>query len=189
MIRKASIGLVMFASLISLALPSAAAVISFDKNGNSSGTVGQGFAAADPGPGGLAAALTYSLPFTGLQGDVLLLDITGSFLADDLRFNGDGTMIVYGAAPPVTAIADTGFPLGIYANSVFLVLVGTPANNGIVYTPTATQPGFDASNPTYAFFAVITAAESGVPEPSSIGLVIAGIGLIGFKAARRKRIA
>src|SRR5262245_11481491 len=43
--------------------------ITVDEFGKGVGTIGPGFIAPDPGPGGQAATLTYTLPFVGVVGD------------------------------------------------------------------------------------------------------------------------
>lgn len=55
--------------MLALALAAFTATITVDLNGhgNSGGTTLTSPIAADPGPGGLPAALTYTLPFTGIQ--------------------------------------------------------------------------------------------------------------------------
>jgi hypothetical protein len=157
--------------------------ITIDENGNGIGTVSPGFIAADPGPTGRPNALTYLLPFVGLQGDVLLLE-SGQLISDIVRFNGNGTVIFYSdnfdgndslADPP--GIAN----FSLYNNNVSFPELGPEGNNGLTYTPTAGQPGFDQSNPTYVFI-----SDGAIPEPGTILLLATGLGLIAFRAVRRK---
>src|SRR5262249_45896373 len=154
-----------------------------DENGNGTLTNTAGFSGtlpsamlADPGPGGLASALTYGLlnPPGLVAGDVLLVEPGGGGLLSDLiRFNANqgiagttGTLVFYsdnldGAGDK----ADTGFPTALYTNTVTLTEVGGEgALNGITYTPIAGQPGFvaGAAGPvTYIIRSDV------LPEPSS----------------------
>jgi hypothetical protein len=63
------------------------------------------------------------------------------------------------------------------------VEVGPEGNNGAVYTPTAGQPGFDPSEPTYHF---ISDGSAVVPEPASIAILGAGFVGIAFIVWRRR---
>lgn len=180
-------GLLITAACLLIPVAGFAGVISIDENGNGIGTVGRGFLNADPGPGGLASVLTYFLPFTGTQGDVLLNDLVAPgvlVVGDVLRFNGNGTVIFYSDTPPTDSIGDTSFPGAFYTNVVGSVVeVGPEGNNGATYTPTPGQPGFfSVDTPiTYQFV-----SDGTIPEPSSIALVGIGLGLIAFGAVRRK---
>lgn len=171
--------------VVSLALlavvPVLAATITIDENGNGLPHV----IGADPGPGGLPGVLIYILPFTGLQGDVHLTDTEcGGCFLDVLRFNGDGTVIFYSDnLEGADSLADTPSPPGAaYANLISVAEVGSEGNNGVFYTPTANQPGFDPSNPTYHFIS----DGSVVPEPSSMTLMLAGLGALSCCRFRRK---
>jgi hypothetical protein len=168
---------------------------------------------SDPGPGGLAAALTYGLlsPPNLVAGDVQILESIGGPLSDVIRFNAaPGTLVFYSDnADGVDALADTGFPTAFYANVVQLSEVGI-GTGGVLYTPTATQPGFvPGFTATYQFLSdeaevvppitvpeqPITVPEqpvtpTPVPEPASTSLlVIAGAALAGgsWYRARSKR--
>jgi hypothetical protein len=142
---------------------------------------------ADPGPGGLASALTYNLlgPPSLVAGDVLIQELIGAelVLSDIIRFNPAGTgdnssypasLVFYsdnggGVAGP----ADTGFPTGQYTNVLTTVeVVGLDGVTGLVYTPTANQPGFVPG------FDVAYNIVSDVPEPASISLFAIGGGLL-----------
>jgi len=118
------------AALVCFAVSARADVIAIDEHGNGFGTLGPGFLAPDPGPGGLPLVLTYLLPFAGVQGDVLITD-PGAFLNDLIRFNGNGTVIFYSDNVPVAdAIADTASPpLAFYANTVTINEVGPEGAN------------------------------------------------------------
>ena len=173
--------------------------ITVDENGNGHFTNSAGFNVslpfamqADPGPGGLASALTYSLldPPGLVAGDLVLLEPGTNLISDVIRFNSNqtcadssqGCLVFYSDNfDGVDALADVGFPLALYANTFFAQEVGPEGNNGFTWTPTAGQPGFvsGAGGPvTY-----ILKSDS-VPEFSSLGLL--AIGLMGVVLVYRK---
>jgi hypothetical protein len=104
---------------------------------------------SDPGPGGLASALTFDLqgPPALVAGDVFLVGPLGNTV-NVIRFNPVATggsfypaaMLYYSLGPQVdSCIADTGFPTANYGTTLSIP-VGCP---GVVtYTPTTLQPGF-----------------------------------------------
>jgi hypothetical protein len=152
-------------------------------NGNFNGTPLPFTLAPDPSPGGGASVLTYSLPFAGSPGDVLLLEpgSTG-VLSDLIRFNGNGTLLFYSdvsAVDPADALADVGLPSEFSPVQLTIQELGPEGNNGAVYTPGPGQPGFDpAFLPSYNIV-------SDVPEPASFGLV--GLGLLGIRLCCKRR--
>ena len=105
----------------------------------------------DPGPGGLANVLTYSLLNPpGLTAGDLLINEPGDGLGDVVRFNpGErctdgslGCLVFYSATPPFDSLADTLAPPGsFYANRITLA---ENAAGQVIYTPVAGQPGFVA---------------------------------------------
>jgi hypothetical protein len=124
---------------------------------------------ADPGPCGLALALTYALPFAGVQGDLILTDPNFSDLPMEiLRFNGDGTVIFYAANRSDSLAFVASPPSGLYDNLAIVSDIGPEDLSQATYTPADGQPGFDPSNRTYVFF-------NGVPEPGTMVLVGAGL--------------
>ncbi|NUO96027.1 MAG: PEP-CTERM sorting domain-containing protein [Gemmatimonadaceae bacterium] len=147
-----------------------------------------GVLAPDPGPGGRTSALTYNLlgPPSLVPGDLLLFD--GDLLSDVIRFNPAGTapgypasVVFYSALETVGGeLADVGFPSAFYQNIVRMA----EGMLGVVYTPTANQPGYVAG------FAVTYRIESltAAPEPGSVVLLATGLlGLVAAAAIRRHR--
>lgn len=137
--------------------------------------------AADPGPGGLASALTYGLlsPPGLTAGDLILQEIGTTFNSEIIRFNpsqNGGSAVFYSdSLDGVTDLADTGFPTALYANNHSAIEVGPEGTNGFSYTPTAGQPGFvtGAGGPvTYVI------QSDSVPEPASAALFLAGVSLL-----------
>jgi hypothetical protein len=137
-----------------------------------------GVLTADPGPGGLGSALTFNMqgPPGLIAGDLQLQESLGGtlFLTDIIRFNPAGTAPGYPASlvfysdtdDAPLLLADTGLPAASYTNIVTL-FEGALADGstGIVYTPTAAQPGFV---PGFGVTYVITS--DAIPEPASAAL-------------------
>jgi len=174
--------------------------ITVDENGNGHFSNTSGFNSAltfsmqpDPGPGGLPSALTYSLlnPPGLTAGDLVLLEPGSDVFSDVIRFNpdqsctGTGCLVFYSDIfDGVNALADTGFPTGLYTNVLFVHEVGPEGDNGFTYTPTAGQPGFVAGAAGPVTYVI---KSDSVPEFSSIGLL--AIGLMGVGAVYRKSAA
>jgi hypothetical protein len=160
----------------------------FDENSNSSinGTFQAGFSSNDHGPGGLNGVQTYNLPFPGMVGDVLLQDpLEGNLILDVIRFSGNGRLLFYSDnVGGVDSLADTETkPGSFYGIQTTLQEVGMEGGlQGATYTPTFGMPGFDVSNPSYAFI-------SDTPEPATLSLLATGavaIGLFGWSRRRRR---
>ena len=175
-----------FSAVVLVALPfvsaSAASVITVDESGNSLPF----HLGPDPGPGGLPSTLIYTLPFAGVVGDVELIEPETGIPGDVLRFNGDSTLIFYsmGTAPNTPDLADEPRPPFPVPNTVILA---EGADESASYTPTAGQPGFDATaSPTFHF---VSNDLTAVPEPSSIALsILSATGLFLAAVRRRKRL-
>jgi len=126
-----------------------------DESGSGLFTNTSGFTSAlpsglltDPGPGGLANALTYGLlnPPDLVTGDLLVQEVAGGPLSDLIRFNPSqsclgttGCLVFYSDnLDGADAIADIGFPTALYTNTVTLLEIGFEGGlQGVIYTPTA----------------------------------------------------
>jgi hypothetical protein len=143
--------------------------------------------APDPGPGGLNAVLTYSLPFVPVAGDVFL---TNQGIPTDLvRFNIGSTptpsSIAFYSSGNGTSTADTPTPpLSLYPNLINLPRTGV-THRDVYYTPTSSQPGYAIFNHQVVMYHFIT--ETLVPLPTTAGLGAAGLGLVGLSAFLRRR--
>lgn len=143
----------------------------------------------DPGPGGLASALTYDLlsPPGLVSGDVIVRKSVGGPVDDVIRFNGsNGSLVFYSlASGAADVLADIGFPTAFVANTAELIELQDQITNSTFYTPLAGQPGFiaGAAGPTNYEF-VLTAFD--LPEPGSIALF--AVGLFGVAALCKKRV-
>jgi hypothetical protein len=169
-------------------------IITVDENGNDTINFGlrpaplpPGMPAADPGPGGQSAALTYNLagPPSLVAGDLLLFDV-GLSLSEVIRFNPAGTgnplypaSLVFYSLAGGTDLADTGFPTTLYTNLASLL---ESTSGPTSYTPTSTQPGFVAG---FSLTYVID-SPSAIPEPSTMSMLLLGSIAVGVHFLRRK---
>jgi hypothetical protein len=148
----------------------------------------------DPGPGGLPAALTYSLlsPSGLTAGDLILSEPTNNTTASDfIRFNpqqNGGSLVFYSdnADTPLD-VGDTGFPTGFYTNNIVFAEVGPEGNNGFTYTPTTGQPGFIPGTPVPVTY-VIRSDVSTVPAPPAVVLVGLGAGCVASRRYVGRRV-
>jgi hypothetical protein len=172
--------------------------VTVDENGNGTLTNTNGFNSAlpvalqsDPGPGGLASVLTYSLlnPPGLTSGDVLILE-PGAILGDIVRFNPTetcaggslGCLVFYSESPPLDSLADTlAAPGSLYPN---VMTLAEDAVGQLIYTPTAGEPGFVAGAAGPVVYDFISDPSS-VPEPAS--LVLLATALVGLGAMRRRK--
>ena len=168
----------------------------FDEYGTSSGTssappISPGIMQPDPSGGLTVPVLVYTVPLPLVTGDVVLTEPgnpTGGPDSDVVRFwNPTGinqTQIIFysdaSAADPADSPADTGLPQQLI-NPVFINEVGPEGNNGAIYTPPAGGPGsFPGALIQYNII-----SDGRVPEPSTVALTIAGVGLLLFTLKRR----
>jgi len=185
-----------------LAVPSARGqgfTLQVDENGNGllNGALHPGFLLADPGPGGLPNALTYTTPAGLVVGDLLLQE-PGGAESDLIRWNANSTLVFYSDfsdtdIDPITGLprqdmADIGLPGASYPNGVSVIetgLFGQPYSeltNGYVYVPLPGQPGFNPNNPGNPPTYIIV---SDIPEPGTVALV--GLSLVGVLAVIRRK--
>lgn len=161
--------------------------ISLDENGNGhfSNSAGfnqnlTGYLAPDPGPGGLASALTYDIlnPPGLTSGDLFLTDPTTLLLSDVIRFNaneatqsGQGAVVFYSLSGG-GLLADTGFPTANYTNTFSLVENVSGATS---YTPLVGQPGFvtGAGGPVTYLLTSDAGGVSTVPDLGNAALLMA----------------
>ena len=179
-----------------LSSASAAAIITFDENGNGSINFGSGptfitgSLQQDPGPGGQSSALTYVLNAPNLTAGDLLLNDAGK-ISDVIRFNPAGSggdpnylssVVFYSSgATGFDSIADTTQPpLANYTNVLTIPEINLGGSSGAQYTPTSGQPGYVSG------FAVTYDITSDTPEPASILLTLSGAL---FLAGRRIKLA
>lgn len=164
-----------------------ATTITMDENGHgTNGTTPLPFTATGTSPvvPFQTPVLVYTLPFAGVTGNVLLVEPETGTPGDVLQFTGSGTVIFYSSivggdnalaerfSPPI-------FPFPVH-NSVS---IPESDSGDAFYTPSAGQPGFDSSAPTYHFISDVTAA---VPEPGAISLLmLGGAGLLIGNLRRR----
>jgi hypothetical protein len=173
--------------------------ITVDENGNGSFTNSNSFNSSlpsgqlqDPGPGGLAGALTYSMlsPPGLTEGDVVIVDGSGN--SDLIRFNpteiapdqSTGALVFYSVLPG-TALADIGLPGPVDTNWVTLNEVDLGGGTlGALYTPTRDQPGFVAGAAGPVNYEFIS-DPAPVPEPATLTLFGAALAGLGFIRRRR----
>ena len=77
--------------------------------------------------------------------------------------------------------------MALYTNTLTVTEVGAEGANGFTYTPTAGQPGFVAGAAGPVTYVIIS--DSPAPEPASIGLMLAGLGVLVSRRCLRKKSA
>jgi hypothetical protein len=205
--RSAVFGALAVTTLVVLSNSTSAAplttiTITVDENGN--GTI-NGFAGleslpstlqSDPGPGGLASVLAYSMlnPPGLTAGDVLLTD--NGVTLDVIRFNPSETCVDQSTGCLVfysdnidgfDSIGDTSSPPGaFYTNVISIPELGTESNNGAFYTPTVGEPGFVAGAAVPVTYDFISDG-SGAPVPEPMTLSLFGAGIVGAVAMRSRK--
>jgi hypothetical protein len=182
--------------------PPFSVTVTVDENGNGLLANTAGFSGTlpfalqnDPGPGGLANVLTYSLlnPPGLTAGDVLMQDGAGGPILDVVRFNpgetctdgSTGCLVFYSDnVDGFDSLGDTPSPPGaFYANNITILEIGSETNNGAIYTPIAGQPGFVAGAAGPVTYNLL----SDVPEPASLGIFLVGLAGLGLARGRRRR--
>jgi hypothetical protein len=127
--------------------------------------------ARDPGPGGLSNVLAYSIFDSSMVGgDVLLVDTGTNTISDVLRFDPGsllGPLLYFYslAGPGLSAAADIGLPTAFNTNQITI-------QEGTIYVPTAGEPGLPGSGTVSYNF------QSDTPEPSIVGLIVPGLGVV-----------
>jgi hypothetical protein len=136
---------------------------------------------SDPGPGGLASALTFTAhplvnPFP--ESDLVLLDASGH-VSDILRFNpatsspsGLTQLIFFYSNDHGGLLADTSLPSLMYDNTV---TIQESQSGPTTYTPIAGQPGSSSDSPLGDTFHIFSTPDTG----STLLMFGAGVGFLG----------
>jgi hypothetical protein len=161
--------------------------ITVDENGNGTFTNTNGFFSNlpflqihDPGPGGLNGVANYgTLNPPGLVGGDLVL-LNDGLMSDLIRFDpvtGGGSLFFYSDLDGgVDALADIGMPTLLNTNVFRTPEVAIGGGRfGLIYTPTAGQPGFVAGAAGPVTYTIIS---DNAPEPASIVLMSSAVMLL-----------
>ena len=180
--------------------------VTVDEDGNGIGTLGPGFLAPDPGPGGLGSVLTYDLQFFVIPGDVFLLD--AGVRLDVIRFNnsffdnGGVDIAALDSSPFMLvfysdntdgfdALGDTASPPRLfYDNTISIAEIGPEGNNGAFYTPLQGQPGYVEEDGGLTGIVGVTyhfVSDGTIPEPSSTALLALGLAVLVLGVGQRRR--
>src|SRR5205809_7563994 len=134
-------------------------------------------------------------PFTPSSGDLFILEGDTGNPSDVVRFNtnrlyffsDNGRNTGSNPAEPVAPdLADNGVPTP--PNPVFLFEGADEGNNGVVFSPTSTQPGFCATCGTGVTYNIISdqTPPQLVPELGSWLLMLGGMGALALNRVRRR---
>ena len=188
--------------LLALASPAmAATVVTVNENGVGTVAVDGGASTPlpfgiglDPGGSGIST-LFYTLPFTPSSGDLFILEGDTGNPSDVVRFNTNRLYFFSdnghntGSNPPEPGdpdLADNGLPAPF--NPVFLLEGADEGNNGVVFSPTSTQPGFCATCGTGVTYNIISdqTPPQLVPELGSWLLMLGGMGALALNRVCRR---
>src|SRR5579863_6462861 len=183
---KNTVRTILWGACLLAAGPAHAGLIQFDQFGNGlsdSTPLVSSFTTFDNG-GDPVQALTYTLPFSGVAGDLILTDPNFSDLPlEVLIFPGNGTVQFFAGNLPNSLAFLPSPPTLDSSNLAFVSDVGPEDTNTATYTPTDEQPGFDPSGPTYVIFNGVDGLPA--PEPSLAG--VAGLMVMLSLAVGRRR--
>lgn len=148
------------------------------------------FQLSDPGPGGLANALTFSLldPPGLVAGDLFVLDPVTLQISDVIRFNSDqslpdqstGSLVFYSLADG-NQLADIGLPASNYATTFTLT---ENVGGATLFTPVAGQPGFVDGAEGPVTYHIFSDEPNRVPDKGD-SLVLLGLGFLALLPLRR----
>jgi hypothetical protein len=167
-------------------------------------TATSAFAQTGGGTATIIGNTPQTLTFTdnaGFFGDVLGADNKGATFADRFTFSVDGTtgMSLDTIISSISHTADTGLDitgLALYGTNNSLVSTGTMMKSGTMDVWTLSSANLVAgdyyiqvsgnmvSNTAASFGGAVMLAP--VPEPETYGMMLGGLGLLGFLARRRK---
>jgi hypothetical protein len=144
--------------------------------------------ATDPFSG--IATMSYTLPFPGVRGDVVLDEppVPASQHSDVLRFDGAGHLFFFSdfsagsTIDPPDSPADVGLPTQFLPPTLFFLESGVEGGvQGLFgYVPGFNDPGADSAGPNLYNFI------SDIPEPGSLTLLACGLGIFGLSLRRRQ---
>jgi hypothetical protein len=176
--------------------PALGQTFTFDENGKGTVITTSGGTAPIP-VSNMPAPLTYHLGYASTAGDILVFEpgTATNVLSDILRFDGNGNVTVFSelepgeTSPDVADVPALPLPGTVFINQLETGPNGLPGLEGSMnglfnYVPAAGTPGSTPAGVAPVTFNFI----SDVPEPSSWGLLIVGLG-VALLARRRKPIA